>query len=118
MPSVGNKKVTMTDYSLWEALNRSRDDKSKRDEFARATLEVYRAAYDAVLRGNRAPLVIGNHFNDWAGGGFAVAGEQFMGEVCGKPETVCATFTEVIKWMELQDPAVLDQLRKQPAAQT
>jgi hypothetical protein len=118
MPAVGNKKVTMTDYSLWEALNRSKDDKSKRDEFARATLEVYRAAYDAVLRGNRAPLVIGNHFNDWAGGGFGVAGEQFMGEVCARPETVCTTFSEVIKWMELQDPAVLDQLRKQPAAQT
>ncbi|MBP2320889.1 hypothetical protein JOF56_001274 [Kibdelosporangium banguiense] len=118
MPAVGNKKVTMTDYSLWEALNHSKDDKSKRDEFARATLEVYRAAYDAVLRGNRAPLVIGNHFNDWAGGGFGVAGEQFMGEVCGKPETVCTTFSEVIKWMERQDPAVLDQLRKQPAAQT
>ncbi|ONI77708.1 polysaccharide deacetylase [Actinosynnema sp. ALI-1.44] len=118
MPAVNNKKVTMVDYQLWDALNRSKDDKSKRDEFARATLEVYRAAYDATLRGNRAPLPIGNHFTDWAGGGFGVAAEQFMGEVCTKPETVCTTFSEVIKWMELQDPAVLDQLRKLPAAQT
>lgn len=118
MPAAGNKKVTMTDYSLWEALNGSKDDKSTRDEFARATLEVYRAAYEAVLKGNRAPLVIGNHFNDWAGGGFAVAGEQFMAEVCTKPETVCTTFTEVITWMTKQDPATLDQLRKNPAAQT
>ncbi|MFC0114447.1 polysaccharide deacetylase family protein [Kibdelosporangium aridum] len=118
MPAVNNKKVTMVDYQIWDALNRSKDDKTKRDEFARATLEVYRAAYDATLRGNRAPLLIGNHFLDWAGGGFGVAAEQFMAEVCVKPETVCTTFSDVIRWMEAQDPAVLEQLRKLPAAQT
>jgi hypothetical protein len=118
MPAAGNKKVIMMDYNLWFALNRAKDDKSKRDEFARATLEVYRAAYDAASRGNRAPLVVGNHFNDWAGGGFGQATEQFMGEVCTKPETVCTTYTDVIEWMELQTPATLEALHTLPNAQT
>jgi hypothetical protein len=118
MPAIGNKKVIMMDYNLWYALNRAKDDKSKRDEFAKATLEVYRAAYNAAAQGNRAPLVVGNHFNDWAGGGFGLATEQFMGEVCTRPETVCATYSEVIEWMELQTPATLEALTKLPHAQT
>jgi hypothetical protein len=117
MPAVGNKKVIMMDYNLWYALNRAKDDNSRRDEFARATLEVYRAAYSAALQGNRGPLVVGNHFNGWAGGGFSMATEQFMGEVCVKPETVCATYSDVISWIGAQDPAVLDGLRKLPNAQ-
>jgi hypothetical protein len=117
MPAI-DKKVVMMDYNLWYSLNRAKDDKSRRDEFARATLGMYRAAYDAALRANRGPLVVGNHFNDWAGGGFSVATEQFMAEVCGKPETVCTTYSDVIKWMELQSPAVLEGLQKAPHAQT
>ena len=45
------------------------------------------------------------------------AAEQFMAEVCGKPETVCATYSEVIEWMGLQDPAVLAGFRALPKAQ-
>jgi hypothetical protein len=122
MPSVRvpalNKKVIMMDYNLWYSLNQARDDKSRRDAFADATLGTYRAAYTAALQGNRAPLVIGNHFNDWAGGAFALAVERFMPEVCAKPETICTTYSQVIKWMELQPPGVLEALRKQPNAQT
>ncbi len=118
MPAVANKKVIMMDYNLWYALNKAKDDKSKRDEYARATTEVYRAAYNAAFNGNRAPLVVANHFNDWAGGAFDLATEQFMGEVCTRPETVCATYSDVIKWMDLQTPVTLEQLRKQPSAQT
>jgi hypothetical protein len=118
MPAIANKKVVMMDYNLWYALNHAKDDKSRRDEFGRATMEVYRAAYNAALQGNRAPLVVANHFNDWAGGGFSVATEQFMGEVCTKPETVCATYSDVIKWMDLQAPATLEALHKLPNAQT
>ncbi|TCO59435.1 polysaccharide deacetylase [Actinocrispum wychmicini] len=122
MPSVRvpalNRKVIMMDYNLWVSLNQAREDRSKRDEFAEVTLDTYRAAYNAALQGNRAPLVIGNHFNDWAGGAFALAVERFMPEVCAKPATICTTYSQVIKWMEMQPPEVLRALRKQPNAQT
>ena len=39
---------------------------------------------------------------------------RFMKENCGKPDTYCATYSDVIAWMELQDPAVLQQLLDQP----
>ncbi|WP_310977230.1 MULTISPECIES: polysaccharide deacetylase [unclassified Amycolatopsis] len=109
-----HKKVIMMDYNLWYQLGHSKNDSG---QYTQATLETYRGAYKAAFDGNRAPLVIGNHFNDWAGGAFSRAAEGFMGEVCAKPETVCATYAEVTKWMSLQDPAVLDRYRSMPLAQ-
>jgi hypothetical protein len=114
---LNGKKVIMMDYNLWYQLNGAQDDPSRSVAFKAVTLDTYRSAYTAALRGNRAPLVVANHFNDWAGRSFSDATEQFMGEVCTKPETVCATYSEVITWMKLQDPKVLTNLRNQPNAQ-
>jgi hypothetical protein len=118
VPGLKNRKVIMMDYNLWYAMNRARDDPARAAEFTAITLDTYRAAYQATLAGNRAPLVVGNHFNDWAGGAFTAAAEQFMGEVCAAQDTVCATYTEVIEWLRLQNPAVLAELRALPKAQT
>ncbi|MEV4313430.1 polysaccharide deacetylase [Actinocrispum sp. NPDC049592] len=113
-----NRKVIMMDYNLWFSLNQAKEDASRRAEFTEITLNTYRAAYNAALQGNRAPMVIGNHFNDWAGGAFASAVEKFMPEVCTKPETVCTTYSQVIKWMRMQPAEVLAALQKQPNAQS
>lgn len=112
-----HKKVIMMDYNLWFQFNHAREDSSRTAEYTQDTLDTYRGAYEAAFTGNRAPLVVANHFNDWAGGTFAKATESFMGEVCVKPETVCATYSEVMRWMSLQDPATLDKYRAMPAAQ-
>ncbi|HEV8560323.1 MAG TPA: polysaccharide deacetylase [Actinophytocola sp.] len=112
-----NRKVIMMDYNLWYAMNKARDDPARGPEFTKITLDTYRAAYQVATAGNRAPIVVGNHFNDWAGNAFSNAAEQFMSEVCGKPQTVCATYSEVIEWLRLQDPAVLDSFRALPKAQ-
>lgn len=117
VPALGTRSVIMMDYNLWFRMNRAKDDPSRSAEFARITLETYRAAYGTAFAGNRAPLVVANHFNDWAGGAFSTAAEQFMREVCVRPETVCATYSEVIEWMRLQDPAVLESLRALPTTQ-
>jgi hypothetical protein len=115
VPALGHK-VIMMDYNLWYQFNGARNDATHAAEFTAGTVDTYRAVYQAAWQGNRAPLVIGNHFNDWAGGAFSRAVEQFMGEVCTRPETVCATYSEVIRWMQVQDPAVLDALRALPPA--
>jgi hypothetical protein len=106
----------MMDYNLWFSLNGGREDATRSADFAAKTMDTYRAVYQAAFNGNRAPLVVGNHFNDWAGGAFSTAVERFMGEVCTRPETVCATYSEVIRWMQMQDPAVLNALRTMPPA--
>jgi hypothetical protein len=106
-----HRKAIMMDYNLWFTLNHARDQPARAAEFTTDTLDTYRGAYQAAVRTNRAPLVVANHFNDWVGGAFATATEQFMAQVCSQPETVCATYSEVIAWMNLQDPTVLDTYR-------
>ncbi|WP_367132429.1 polysaccharide deacetylase [Saccharothrix sp. HUAS TT1] len=115
VPALG-KQVVMMDFNLWYALNGAKDEPDRAGDYTRIVLDTYRSVYQAAFNGNRAPMVIGNHFNDWAGGAFTNAVEGFLGEVCAEPETVCATYTEVIQWMQLQDPVVLEQLRRMPAA--
>lgn len=117
VPGVGHKKTIMMDYNLWYVQNGAVNEPARAEEFAEVTLETYQAAYGAAFDGNRAPLVVGNHFNEWSGGGFTRATERFMADVCPRPETVCATYSEVIEWMGLQDPAVLAAFRAMPHAQ-
>ena len=111
-----NKQAVMMDFNLWYALNGAKEQPERAAEFTSVVVDTYRSVYRAAFNGNRAPLTIGNHFNEWAGGAFSAAVEQFMGEVCVQKDTVCATYTEVIQWMQLQDPQVLAQLRSFPAA--
>jgi hypothetical protein len=117
VPALNGKKVTMQDYNLWYALNGAQEEPARDAEFTAATLDTYRAAYQAAYNTNRAPLTIGNHFNDWSGGAFSRATEQFMNEVCVRANTACVTYTEVLRWMKLQDPAVLAPFLKKPHAQ-
>jgi hypothetical protein len=120
MPSVRvpdlDRHVLLMDYNLWMAVNGGRDEPERAAEISDTVLGAYRAAYAAAASGNRAPLVIGSHFNRWSGGGFFDAVERFMAEVCLRPVTVCATDSDVIAWMDLQDPEVLDVWRSMPRA--
>lgn len=109
-----DKRVIMMDYNFWYSMNGAKDEPGKASKFTEWTVGAYFRAYDAALTGNRAPLVVGNHFNDWNGSAFSTAVETFMGEVCTRPETVCATYSQVIEWMGLQDPAALAALAAQP----
>jgi peptidoglycan/xylan/chitin deacetylase (PgdA/CDA1 family) len=120
MPSVRvpalRKQVLLMDYNLWMAVNGGRDEPERAAEFSDVVLGAYRAAHAAAASGNRAPLVIGSHFNRWSGGGFFHAVERFMAEVCLQPETVCATHSDVSAWIDLQDREVLDVWRAKPPA--
>ncbi|RJQ71608.1 polysaccharide deacetylase [Pseudonocardiaceae bacterium YIM PH 21723] len=115
MPGL-NKRMIMMDYNFWYSLNGAKNEPARAAEFTESALNTYRGAYQAALTGNRAPLVVGNHFNSWNAGAFNSAVESFMGETCGKPDTVCATYSEVIQWMSLQDPAVLQGFLNRPSS--
>lgn len=68
-------------------------------------------AYDRAYQGNRAPLIIGNHFESWNGGTYMRAIEETIEHVCTKPETRCVSFRQLVDWLDAQDPKVLAQLR-------
>ncbi len=60
--------------------------------------------------------MIANHFNDWNGNAFNPATADFMAEACGKPDTHCSTYSDLVAWMELQDPEMLTQWQNLPPA--
>ena len=73
-------------------------------------LATYRDLYRAALHGNRAPLVLGNHFNDWNRNAYRGALATFVEETCGRPGTECITYSDLVAWLEAQRPSVLRRL--------
>lgn len=70
-------------------------------------LQAFGRAYD----GNRAPLIIGNHFESWNGGAYMRAIEETIATVCTKKEVRCVSFRQLADWLDAQDPATLAKLR-------
>ncbi|MDT0445387.1 polysaccharide deacetylase family protein [Streptomyces johnsoniae] len=69
------------------------------------------AAFDRAYDGNRAPLIIGNHFNDWNGGAYMRAIEAVIKELCPREDVQCVSFRQLVDWLDAQNPAVLERLR-------
>ncbi|QTD99964.1 hypothetical protein [Streptomyces cyanogenus] len=77
------------------------------DQMRDGLLKGFYRAYD----GNRAPLIIGNHFESWNGGTYMRAVEDVVKEVCTKPEVRCVSFRQLVDWLDAQDPQTLAKLR-------
>ncbi|WP_052847643.1 hypothetical protein [Streptomyces avicenniae] len=69
------------------------------------------AAFDRAYEGNRAPLIIGNHFENWNGGVYMDAIESVIKDVCPREGVHCVSFRGLVDWLDAQDPAVLEKLR-------
>lgn len=67
------------------------------DETLAAFMEYFNKSY----KGNRAPVLMGYHFQNWNDGVYWEVMKDFAREVCGKPEVRCATFQELVKYMEM-----------------
>ncbi|GAB2736584.1 hypothetical protein [Streptomyces bullii] len=77
------------------------------DQMRDGLLLGFRRAYD----GNRAPLIIGNHFESWNGGTYMRAVEEVIEQVCTRPEVRCVSFRQLADWLDAQDPNALQRLR-------
>ncbi|GGL88565.1 polysaccharide deacetylase [Nakamurella endophytica] len=111
-PGFGGMVVNM-DYNMWVKFNGGRTQPGTEKQLRDKVYRTYTYLYEQTFAGNRAPLLVANHFNNWNGNAFNPAVRSFMQDYCGRPETVCATYQDVIAWMELQDPAVLERLQDQ-----
>ncbi|MFF2134435.1 hypothetical protein [Streptomyces sp. NPDC058193] len=67
-------------------------------------------AFDRAYNGNRAPLIIGNHFESWNGGSYMRAVEETIKTVCTQRDVHCVSFRQLADWLDAQDPAVLAKL--------
>ncbi|MER6421332.1 hypothetical protein [Streptomyces sp. NPDC001137] len=77
------------------------------DQMRDGLLKGFRRAY----KGNRAPLVIGNHFESWNGGTYMRAVDEVVEKVCNKPDVRCVSFHQLVDWLDAQDPHTLAKLR-------
>ncbi|RSS79539.1 hypothetical protein, partial [Streptomyces sp. WAC06614] len=78
-----------------------------RSQATAAYLGGFRRAYES----NRAPLFIGNHFEQWNGGIYMDAVEEALKGMSGKPDVRLVSFRQFVDWLDAQDPAVLARLR-------
>ncbi|AZS85919.1 hypothetical protein ELQ87_17715 [Streptomyces griseoviridis] len=77
------------------------------DQMRDGLLQGFQRAYD----GNRAPLIIGNHFESWNGGTYMKAIQEVVENVCNKPDVRCVSFRQLADWLDAQDPQTVAKLR-------
>ncbi|MFE9634022.1 hypothetical protein [Streptomyces sp. NPDC006463] len=77
----------------------------------------YMNGFNRVYNGSRAPMFVGNHFEDWNGGIYMKAVEDVMKDVCPREDVRCVSFKELSDWLDAQDPKVLARLRTLDPAQ-
>ncbi|MEU9365369.1 hypothetical protein AB0D78_13485 [Streptomyces avermitilis] len=112
-PGHSYEQLTM-DYNFMvnQSGTQTQGDPAKRqlwgDQMRDGLLEGFRRAYD----GNRAPLIIGNHFESWNGGTYMRAVQEVIESVCTMDEVRCVSFHQLADWLDAQDPQVLQKLRK------
>ncbi|MEU6927703.1 hypothetical protein AB0A05_00850 [Streptomyces sp. NPDC046374] len=68
-------------------------------------------AFERSYRGNRAPLIIGNHFESWNGGTYMRAIEDTIATVCVQKDVKCVSFRQLADWLDAQDPDVIAKMR-------
>ncbi|SEG40848.1 hypothetical protein SAMN05216223_10524 [Actinacidiphila yanglinensis] len=86
-------------------------DPAKYPAWEKQTRQGYLDGFERVYNGSRAPLFIGNHFEDWNGGIYMQAVADVVKDVCTKKGVECVSFKELCDWLDLQDPAVVAKLR-------
>ncbi|MBU6530996.1 hypothetical protein ACFUIW_10915 [Streptomyces sp. NPDC057245] len=111
-PGHSYEQLTMDyNYMVNQSGTATQGDPGKRefwgDQMRDSLLKGFQRAYD----GNRAPLIIGNHFESWNGGTYMRAVEEVVETVCNKKEVRCVSFRQLADWLDAQDPKVLKQLR-------
>jgi len=87
-------------------------------QWERQTVTSYMNGFNRVYHGSRAPLFIGNHFEDWNGGIYMRAVDQIVKNVCTKKDVKCVSFKELAGWLDVQKPQTLARLRGLDPAQS
>jgi hypothetical protein len=86
-------------------------DPAMHSTWQRETIDTYMSGFNRVYYGSRAPLFIGNHFEQWNGGIYMNAVDEIIKNVCTKKDVKCVSFQELADWMDVQKPSTLANLR-------
>ncbi|WP_369248106.1 hypothetical protein [Streptomyces sp. R41] len=111
-PGHSYEQLTM-DYNFMvnQSGTKTQGDPDKQEYWGDQMRDGLLKGFDRAYNGNRAPLIIGNHFESWNGGNYMRAVDEVVESVCTKPEVRCVSFRQLADWLDAQDPATLDRLR-------
>ncbi|MGW7078692.1 hypothetical protein ACWGH2_17630 [Streptomyces sp. NPDC054871] len=115
VPVPGRKFETLTmDYNFMvnQSGTTSQGDPSKHEYWGDQMRDGLLQGFDRAYKGNRAPLIIGNHFESWNGGTYMRAIEETIESVCTKREVRCVSFRQLADWLDAQDPQTVERLTK------
>ncbi|MXM66358.1 hypothetical protein GR925_23750 [Streptomyces sp. HUCO-GS316] len=110
-PGHSHEQLSM-DYNFMvnQSGTRTQGDPGKHDLWGDQMRDGLLKGFDRAYNGNRAPLIIGNHFESWNGGTYMRAVEEVVEEVCTRSEVRCVSFRQLADWLDAQDPQVLKKL--------
>jgi hypothetical protein len=74
--------------------------KNKHKDYENQMVESYVRYFDHNYYGNRAPVHIGHHFSQMNGGAYWKAMQRFARYVRGKPNVICGTYKELMRFVE------------------
>ncbi|MER5213211.1 hypothetical protein ABT063_22180 [Streptomyces sp. NPDC002838] len=111
-PGHSFEQLTM-DYNFMinQSGTKTQGDRAKHDFWGDQMRDGLLMGFNRAYHGNRAPLIIGNHFESWNGGAYMRAVEEVIETVCTKPEVRCVSFRQLADWLDAQDPKTLHKLR-------
>ncbi|MEU1040233.1 hypothetical protein ACFYP4_14830 [Streptomyces sp. NPDC005551] len=112
VPGRGFETLTM-DYNFMvnQSGTTTQGDPAKQEYWGDQMRDGLLQGFERAYNGNRAPLVIGNHFESWNGGTYMRALDEVIGSVCTRSEVRCVSFRQLADWLDAQDPATLEKLR-------
>ncbi|MFE3109317.1 hypothetical protein ACFXKJ_16600 [Kitasatospora indigofera] len=106
-------QVLSMDYNIMynQSGNNTKGDSGMYPAWQTQARDAYLAGFERAYTSNRAPLYIGNHFEQWNGGIYMNAVEEVLTTIASRPEVRLVSFRQLVNWLEAQDPAVLRKLQ-------
>ncbi|MDX2646104.1 hypothetical protein PV341_21585 [Streptomyces sp. PA03-1a] len=106
-------EVLSMDYNMLanQSVNSTRGNPAHYPAWRRQARDAYLGGFRRAYETNRAPLFIGNHFEQWNGGIYMDAVEDALRRMADHGDVRLVSFRQFVDWLDAQDPAVLAKLR-------
>ncbi|MER7467124.1 hypothetical protein [Streptomyces sp. NPDC097981] len=107
-------EVLSMDYNILanQSKNTTRGASSNYPAWRTQATSAYLGGFRRAYETNRAPLFIGNHFEEWNGGIYMDAVEEALKGMSDKKDVRLVSFRQFADWLDVQDPKLLARLQE------
>ncbi|MYX07799.1 hypothetical protein GTW98_13460 [Streptomyces sp. SID8375] len=108
--------VLSMDYNMLynQSKNSTKGPPANYPRWRKQAADAYIAGFQRAYETNRAPLFVGNHFEQWNGGIYMDAVEEAIKHIADEKhkDVRMVSFRQLCDWLDAQDPQVLASLRR------